>query len=255
MISRLADPGAAGPLFDGWQESIIWSCLQGVMGRVYADDPAEPRSAMAILGDFCFLAGRPSDALARYRPPDWERDFIIMVPRDRSWENAIELAYGARARRVVRYAIKKEPDIFDRDALGAAVRSLPPGFCLRPIDGELFALCRANDWSRDLVSQYEDYAVYQKLGLGIVALEHGVPVSGASAYSRYRGGIEVEIDTSPAHRRRGLAYACGAALILACLERGLYPSWDAQNLWSVALAEKLGYHFDCEYPAYEIEGY
>ena len=30
-------------------------------------------------------------------------------------------------------------------------------------------------------------------------------------------------------RNRGLASACGAALILECLERGLYPSWDAHT--------------------------
>ena len=65
----------------------------------------------------------------------------------------------------------------------------------------------------------------------------------------------MEVDTHPAHRRKGLATACGAALIITCLDRGLYPSWDAQNLWSVALAEKLGYRFDHEYPAYEIRGY
>ncbi|MDD6328823.1 MAG: GNAT family N-acetyltransferase, partial [Lachnospiraceae bacterium] len=34
-----------------------------------------------------------------------------------------------------------------------------------------------------------------------------------------------------------------------------YPSWDAQNKWSVGLAEKLGYHFSHEYTAYEINGY
>ena len=49
-----------------------------------------------------------------------------------------------------------------------------------------------------------------------------------------------ETDTREDHRRKGLAYACGAKLILECLERELYPSWDAQNMWSVALAEKLG---------------
>ena len=53
-------------------------------------------------------------------------------------------------------------------------------------------------------------------------------------------------------RRRGFAYICGAKLILECLKRGLYPSWDAQNKWSVALAEKLGYHFDHAYQAFEV---
>lgn len=56
-------------------------------------------------------------------------------------------------------------------------------------------------------------------------------------------------------RRKGLASVCGAKLILECMKRGLYPSWDAQNKGSVALAEKLGYHFSHEYVAYEIFEY
>ena len=86
----------------------------------------------------------------------------------------------------------------------------------------------------------------------VIICGKGRIVSGASSYSRYDKGIEIEIDTEKAHRRRGLATAAGAALILECLSRGLYPSWDAQNKWSVALAEKLGYHFDHEYVAYEV---
>ena len=43
------------------------------------------------------------------------------------------------------------------------------------------------------------------------------------------------------------------ALILRCLKENLYPSWDAQNINSVHLAEKLGYEFDHEYIAYEVD--
>ena len=46
--------------------------------------------------------------------------------------------------------------------------------------------------------------------------------------------------------------AC-SAIILRCLEENLYPSWDAQNMNSVRLAEKLGYEFDHEYIAYEVD--
>ena len=80
-------------------------------------------------------------------------------------------------------------------------------------------------------------------------------VSGASSYSRYLEGIEVEIDTKEPYRRQGLAYACGAKLILECQKRGLYPSWDAHNMGSAALAEKLGYHISHAYTAVEIWGY
>lgn len=116
-------------------------------------------------------------------------------------------------------------------------------------------MCRENGWANDLVSQYKDYNTYKALGLGVAVLKDGELVAGASSYSTYDKGIEVEIDTREDHRRKGLAYASGAKLILECLEKGLYPSWDAQNKWSVALAQKLGYHFSHEYVAYEVIGY
>ncbi|MBR5980868.1 MAG: GNAT family N-acetyltransferase [Firmicutes bacterium] len=75
-------------------------------------------------------------------------------------------------------------------------------------------------------------------------------VSVASSYTAFREGIEIEIDTEEEYRRKGLASAAGAALILSCLDDGLYPGWDAANLESVHLSEKLGYEFDCEYPCY-----
>ena len=53
-------------------------------------------------------------------------------------------------------------------------------------------------------------------------------------------------------RRRGLALSCGARLILTCLDRGLYPSWDAANLESVALARRLGYRPAGPYDAWEL---
>ncbi|MBE5959770.1 MAG: GNAT family N-acetyltransferase [Lachnospiraceae bacterium] len=43
-------------------------------------------------------------------------------------------------------------------------------------------------------------------------------------------------------------------MILECLKSGLYLSWDASDKWSVALAEKLGYHFSSGIIAYELIG-
>lgn len=254
MIEKLTRTKAAEPLFQGWQETLIWSCLDGIMGGIYADDTEHPSSAMAILGDFCFLAGEPKREMVLYKPKGCSRNFMIMVPQQAAWADLIEECCKDRAKKVTRYAIKKEPGVFDREKLRRIAESLPPGYRLSEIDEELFYRCRGEAWSRDLVSQYADFAQYRRLGLGAVVLREGIPVSGASSYARYSGGIEIEIDTREDCRRKGLASACGALLILNCLERRLYPSWDAQNLWSVGLAEKLGYHFDREYPAYEIWG-
>ena len=255
MIYKLADGRKAAHLFDGWNETLVWSCLENVMGTIYADDPENPNAAMAILGDFTFFAGKLNAELVLFKP-DWCcQDFMIMVPQNKDWEQIIEQCYREKAHRSLRYAIKKEQGIFDREKLQEAIKALPVGYHLQLIDAPLYHWCKEHEWSKDLVSQYNSYEMYKQLGLGVMALKDGIPVSGASSYSSYQGGIEIEIDTQETHRRKGLAYACGARLLLECLERGLYPSWDAQNLWSAALAEKLGYHYDHEYVVYEIWGY
>lgn len=255
MIYEMKETGRASSLFGDWQETMVWSCLQGVMGHIYADDEKEPSSAMAILADFCFFAGRPDRELVSFKPEWCTQNFIIMVPGNNRWNVVIEESYGAKAKKVERYAMKKETGIFDRDRLEDIVRRLPAEYTLRRIDAPLFEYCKGESWCKDFVSQFSDYGAYRKTGLGVVALKDGIPVSGASSYTVYRDGIEIEIDTKEEYRRRGLAAVCGAKLILECLGRGLYPSWDAQNPWSVSLAEKLGYHFSHRYEAYEICGY
>lgn len=255
MIYKLENKDMAAGLFAGWQETIIWSCLQNVMGEIYVNNPEHPASAMAVLGDFCFFAGTENRELVSYKPAHCQQDFIIMIPQTTAWHPLIESYYKERAKKVIRYAIKKEPEVFDFERLQSIVQALPSEYRLQMIDEEAYRMCWEQEWSKDLVSQYRDYEMYRKLGLGVVVMKRDELVAGASSYSTYQQGIEIEIDTKEAFRRRGLATICGAKLILECLERNLYPSWDAQNLWSVALAEKLGYHFEHEYPAYEIWEY
>lgn len=240
-------------ILQNWNETIIWSCLQGIMGEVHYNLAED--AVMAVLGDFAFYAGNPSEELIQFKPESCKQDFIIMIPQNAKWAGLIEKCYGDRAKRVTRYAIKKERDIFDREKLERAVMDLPYGYELKRIEEAEYNMCRENGWANDLVSQYKDYGTYSKMGLGVAVLKDGELVAGASSYSTYDKGIEIEIDTKEGHRRKGLAYACGAKLILECLDKDLYPSWDAQNKGSVALAEKLGYHLSHEYVAYEIMRY
>ena len=170
MIVELEQAQKAEPLFDGWQETMVWSCLQGVMGKMYADSLESPASAMDLLGDFCFLAGA---MFGKGR-----QDFMIMVPKDEGWAALIEKYLAGKADKVTRYAIKKEPDIFHRGMLQAAIERLPEGYVLQMIDEALFWRCKEIKWCGDWVAQYEDYAEYQKYGLGAVIMKEGEPVSG-----------------------------------------------------------------------------
>lgn len=248
MIYELKDTEKAAHLFEGWEETLIYACLQRVMGTVYVTDLSLPQSACAFVGCFAFYAGFPDGELIRNRP----RGFVIMVPQNEEWGALIEKTYP-HARKVFRYATKKDTE-FDRKALESMVRALPGEYEWHTIDGAFYDACLEQSFSADFVSSFANKSDYLKNGRGVVITENGRIVAGASSYARYRDGIEIEVDTEESHRRRHLATAACAALILSCLDEHLYPSWDAQNLPSLHLAEKLGYKYSHTYIAYEVAG-
>ena len=55
MIYEVTHNKNISDLFGKWEETLIWSCLQGIMGKLYADDFDYPTAVMAILGDFTFF--------------------------------------------------------------------------------------------------------------------------------------------------------------------------------------------------------
>ncbi|WP_367567436.1 GNAT family N-acetyltransferase [Lacrimispora sp.] len=239
------DKNKAASLFHGWEDGLIRSCLQGYMGNIILDNEENPASAVIELGDFCFFAGNPNDALLTAF-----HGAKLLIPKGEPWEKLIEDFYGNRVTKTFRYAIKKEPDIFDIKRLNAYIETLDCCYELKLFDREIFEMAKNEEWSVDLCSQFRDYGDYGKRAVGTAILHQGKLVAGASPYAVYHGGIEIEIDTKPEYRRNGLATVCGARLILECLQRNIYPGWDAHDLRSVALAEKLGYHLDYPYVTY-----
>lgn len=237
-------------LFAGWDETLIWSVLQGYMGNAFVTEMSAPKSAQIVVADFCFFAGEPEEELVRNIPKSHQSDIILMIPQHEGWSSCIEKVWGEKAEKTKRYAVKKEPDVFNIEKLQMYAGKLSEGCELQLIGEDIYKRVLKEEWSKDFCSSFENYEQYEKCGLGVVALKEGQIVAGASSYTAYKGGIEIEIDTKEEFRKQGLATACGARLILECLNRGLYPSWDAIDLRSVALAEKLGYHRDCEYITY-----
>ena len=225
MIYELNEPSKAAHIFAGWEDIdvSITACLENVMGKIYADDPEHPVSAMAVIGDFAFCAGEPDVALLRAKPDKW----MIVVPQNEAWAALIEDNFPAYKR--FRYALKKDT-IFDRNRLERFAGSLPEGYAV-----------------------FGSKEKYLELGRGFAVMKDGKIVSAASSYSRYREGIDIEISTVKEERHKGLGSAVAAKLILACLDEGLYPAWDAANKMSVRLAEKLGYEYSREYVCYGVE--
>lgn len=246
MIYEIDDTSKVKALFEGWEETLIYSCLQQVMGKIYVTDLENPKSAFAFVGCFGFFAGEPDRELVSNKP----EGFVIMVPQNAQWAVLIEECFED-AKKVTRYAIKKDTK-FDVDKLQKEIDKLPDGYELKKIDAEIYDKCLENPATVDFVSAFGSKERYLQIGRGMVITKNDEIVSGASSYTRYNEGIEIEVDTVESERRKHLATVVCAALILDCLQEGLYPSWDAQNMNSVHLAEKLGYEFTHEYFAYEV---
>lgn len=241
-------------LFRNTQETLILSFVQGHHGRGWADRAENPRCAQVVVGDFCYFAGDASLPQARLLVQNRTGGWRIAVPVDGGWASLIEAAYRSRCRRSTRYQFQKN-SYLDSHHLRRLIKATEPQYCIVAIDEGLYKQVRQHALTRAYVSNFNSCEDFLTRGIGFCALAgNGEIAGGASSYTVYDGGIEIEISTMPEHRRRGIAAACAAKLILTCKQRLLDPSWDAANAQSKALAEKLGYRLDYEYDAYIIEG-
>ena len=251
MIYEITDVSKIEALFGDWRLPLFLNYEKDPGLKYYADDPDAPRSAMLLFDDFACFAGEPDRELVINKP----KGFVAMEGQTEGWEKLILECYPEAEVRT-RYAIKKQTH-FDREKLEAFTRALPEEYELRPLDSETYDMCVASDDPniKNVAEEFEGTKEeFFEKGRGFVVIKDGKVVSGASSCEFYRDGIEIEIDTAKNERRKGLASAAGAALILSCLDDGLVPRWDAANMISVRLSEKLGYEFSHEYRYYRVSG-
>ncbi|MBP1970119.1 GNAT superfamily N-acetyltransferase [Virgibacillus natechei] len=240
------------PMFDSMNDTIILSCLQGHMGSAWVDDLEKPTVAQISVGDFVFYAGNPHAKEAEVLLQNLPENILAIVHTD-EWKNRIETVHKASIEKIQRYSFKKNVEDLDRKHIEKFLSRLPEGYELKRIDASLAKEPSLHEISKDFIGQFHSIDDYVKRGVGFAILYDGKVACGASSYSIYDKGIEIEIATHHKHRRKGLATVAAAALILECLDRRLYPSWDAASLESVKLAQKLGYVLDGPYDTYYIK--
>jgi GNAT superfamily N-acetyltransferase len=217
------------------------------MGTVFADSQTEPAVALAVI-DFCLLAGDPGHraavSLLRMLKPG-----AIAVAPTPEWERLLAATYPGTLVPYPREAF--EPGEFDVNRLRQFRDELRPEFALRRI-GLAEVPQFATDLHPALVYNFRSHEEFIARGIGWGILHDGVFVAGASSAAIGGGRLEIEIQTHPRFRRRGLATAVAAALILHALEHGLEPCWDAANEPSSALARKLGFRSTGKYNAHVL---
>lgn len=237
------------------REVLVRAAMEGNMGRVWVPDLCISSYCLIRVGDFAFVLGlapKGESALDLKTQMYESCAGCFVVPGDELWAEWLEEQFQGHYRMVSRYALKKDEYHFEENVLKGHMSDVMSGVQIKRIDEKLYHQVLKEDWSRDFCSNYEDEKQFMANGFGYVAMEGTEVISGCSSYGFCNGMTEIQIQTRKDHRRQGLALACGSAFILECLKKNLIPSWDAANLHSVELAEKMGYVYDGEYQAYQL---
>lgn len=236
--------------------TMILSYLQGHMGTGWVDSIEAPKCAKICVGDFSFVAGdyhsKGASSLISNIPYELESPWHLFIPQNVEWGELISECYPEGCYELVRTSMRKDT-VFSIEKLEANINKLCSKYQLVRINKELYNLCINNPRFKDLCSGFLSASDFVARGIGFCILHNGVVISGASSYSVYDNGIEIEIDTLEDYRKQGLATICASKLMIECVKKGIYPNWDAANEKSVNLAQKLGYKLAQEYLAYAIK--
>ena len=225
----------------------IDSVLEGRCGSLIVDTAAESGTAWILAPPFWLAAG-PCDSAAARSLAETIEQFGGVVVADEDWLAAIEARCPDRTDRVSRTSF--ETSGLDRARLQGLATPRLPGLEVVRLDAELLSAACARI-SPDLLfsTSFGSAAAFERDGIGFCVLSDAQLVAAAASAFVSANAIEVQVNTRPDQRGRGLATLASAALLVSCLDNGLRPNWDTGNPVSQRLAERLGY---TPLPAYEM---
>ncbi len=219
------------------------SVLDGVMGKAFVDNIENPNIAFLVVRKYCFISGNINDKKLKDIIDENFKNYTL-IPSD-IIANKIENIYSNNVQKSQRYSIKKEVS-FDKVRLHRMSNSLEKKFKFIQIDEAL----------ADNIKKIEFINItdnYKKNGIGFCCVHNNEIIGVASSNIFYKDGIEVNIKVKEEYRRKGIATAMASKLIIECLNQNKKISWDAANLNSVSLAEKLGFEYDSSYNIYNFK--
>lgn len=218
----------------------------------WVDNITNPKEAIIIVVDFCYLLGQLNEISEIECILIENAKNKVIIPCSTQWEDYLKNLLPRAVRSYTRYAMKQETKVFDIKKLLSFTKKIDTLYHLIPIDEIAYNDVLKTEWAADGCCFFSCYEDFKNRGLGYVIYKESELICIASSYISCNNIIEITIGTLKEYRKKGLATACASQLILSCIEKGLYPKWEAANSNSLALAIKLGYHLDKAFDIYTI---
>lgn len=229
---------------------IAFDCaIDGLAGEFLRSGPGSSEAFLLIVAPFCYFAGDPDGEGSAELLRSLGKYHLIM-PSVPGWFDRTRKMLGRKVHPVRRFSYSA--DSLSLDGLEAILAASPYRKMVVPItheDAREGFECR--DHVIDL-THFRSADDFMARGLGFEISEKATVVGAAYSSLANSHAIEASLFVHPQHRRMGLGTALAARLLVECLHRNVRPNWDAANLISCRLGEKLGLTAAGAYEALEV---
>ena len=230
-------------------------------GRIFVDQRIEPKTALIhnvagvdhVVGSANNASFNQSLSQVLLEELDHEMGLCVLIPGSKAWDLILADTSDDQIRKRDHSEVSFTFDASRFSPHTDWETRIPSDFTMRPI---------TVDWVEELGSHYQVFQTWQSPesfisnGFGF-CLIHGTELASV-AYSHSgvtnEGYVELGVRTVEKYWKQGLATLTCSAFIEHSLDQGLEPDWHtySMNLGSIALAKKLGYEPDKEFPTYLV---
>lgn len=234
------DRSKVRPLFEAHKRAraVIFPALDQGRGHVWTNSSDTPTVARLQLEIINALAGDSSNPDAVELVRMIEPMQLVFGP-DEEWTRIVKELWGERLGSQPRALLS--PKSLSLDHLRQLRDQIPSGYTLERMGLETIKKVDKRR-AMHIPTFFGSSEEFYRRGIAYCIKHSGKVVSMASTFTPFTDEFEIQVDTSdPEHRRKGLATAVSAALIIHALEKDIVPQWDAANEASIDLALKLGY--------------
>lgn len=236
------------PLFQGieYLEAIAIGVLLSDLGILYVDDLDKPKNLMLVYEEMMLVVfgGSGEGSTAKELFSKMPKRAAFIYPNEK-WVELIKENYGDKL--ISRKRTKFSPANLNLMHIRKLKNNIPVGYEIVKINDEII-----DKFEEHTISKINRFCGsvdnFRKDGFGFCALYDGkIAAEISNAGITYKNSFEIDLETHPDHRRKGLATVLSAFMIEYSLENDLEPRWDAENKPSADLAFKLGYTEPEEY--------